>query len=554
MNVLNRKMFVNRDARRKLANMGGILASSPELMNTAQMFANGGQSSVPGFVPFKTKTVIMRDPKGGTLYDLYSDGSAILVSTGTRIDPNNASNQKFLQMLQRLPDVTNTSISQPIEETDIPKLDTTPVLNEQLQSKPNTVRVTGDENYTPTAAELDQQLLDMGAPDKRFDFVSMDEIYGDREDLKPMTRTEAMVKSGQLPDSSKIEDKPGTLMDDLYRLGIDATNVLRAGGIDYGNRPVSTETADRINQRFVASPLDSDMSTAAANKSTSTDTDKVETATNTPYYVSPGVKAIKGFFGFGDDKEKEEKKKTKKTKEVEIADDADADLDKPGERGFTPGEDDTIAALEEIATSDKTPEKKVEGIREKIFGPNVDSQTAIAQYQTKFNDILGEDRDLNEEKWHTLAMIGFAIAAGEDTNALTNIDNGLLEGTKMAREDRATRQARKDKINMLALEQFFADERLRKELEGRETVANIQASARSKDYLETSDGRAALSLYKSIVISPDPGGELSDKSTSERIKAFENQIGKENADKFFEETGFPRAPAEDDKRTLDDIT
>ena len=554
MNVLNRKMFVNRDARRKLANMGGILASSPELMQTAQRFQTGGPATVPGFVPFKTKTVIMGDPKGGTLYDLYSDGSAILVSTGTRIDPNNASNQKFLQMLQRLPDVTNTSISQPIEETDIPKLDTTPVLNEQLQSKPNTVRVTGDENYTPTAAELDQQLLDMGAPDKRFDFVSMDEIYGDREDLKPMTRTEAMVKSGQLPDSSKIEDKPGTLMDDLYRLGIDATNVLRAGGIDYGNRPVSTETADRINQRFVASPLDSDMSTATANKSTSTDTDKVETATNKGYYVSPGVKAIKGFFGFGDDKEKEEKKKTKKTKEVEIADDADADLDKPGERGFTPGEDDTIAALEEIATSDKTPEKKVEGIREKIFGPNVDSQTAIAQYQTKFNDILGEDRDLNEEKWHTLAMIGFAIAAGEDPNALTNIANGLLEGTKMAREDRATRQARKDKINMLALEQFFADERLRKELEGRETVANIQASARSKDYLETSDGRAALSLYKSIVISPDPGGELSDKSTSERIKAFENQIGKENADKFFEETGFPRAPAEDDKRTLDDIT
>ena len=39
MNVLNRKMFANRDARRKLANMGGILASSPELMQTAQMFA-----------------------------------------------------------------------------------------------------------------------------------------------------------------------------------------------------------------------------------------------------------------------------------------------------------------------------------------------------------------------------------------------------------------------------------------------------------------------------------------------------------------------------------
>ena len=44
MNVMNRKMFANRDARRKLANMGGIVASSPELLGTAQNFENGGQT------------------------------------------------------------------------------------------------------------------------------------------------------------------------------------------------------------------------------------------------------------------------------------------------------------------------------------------------------------------------------------------------------------------------------------------------------------------------------------------------------------------------------
>ena len=41
-NVLNRKMFVNRDARAKLANMGGILQSSPEMANITQKFAPGG--------------------------------------------------------------------------------------------------------------------------------------------------------------------------------------------------------------------------------------------------------------------------------------------------------------------------------------------------------------------------------------------------------------------------------------------------------------------------------------------------------------------------------
>jgi hypothetical protein len=482
MNVMNRKMFANRDARRKLANMGGILASSPELMSTAQMFSNGGQGSVP----VKTKTVIIGDPLGGARYDLYSDGSAIMLATGTRINPDNASNQAFLQMLQGLPDVTNTSISQPPEINE-PKLNTTPVLNrpllpirdnrQELQDMIESgtelvpgVNVPGpSEQYvmdktSPNYTARDPSEIPELAIDARGELEDM--IQANTELVPgvnvPMTRTQAMVKSGELPDSRDIEDKPGTLTDDLQRFLIDKTNVLRAGGIDYGNRP--------------ATP---DMVAKSTGTNTDTDTDKVAAATDKGYYVSPGVKAIKGFFGIGDDEEEEEEeKKTTETKEVEIAKDADADLDKPGERSFTPGEDDTIAALEKIATSGGTSEQKVEKIRKEVFGPGVDSKTAIAQYQTKFNDILGEDRDLNEEKWHTLAMIGFAIAAGEDSNALTNIANGLLEGTKMAREDRATRQARKDKINMLALEQFFADERLRQELTGRENVANIQASAR----------------------------------------------------------------------------
>lgn len=52
MNVMNRKMFTNRDARRKLANMGGIIASSPELLGTAQSFAPGGQTNVEQYVAY----------------------------------------------------------------------------------------------------------------------------------------------------------------------------------------------------------------------------------------------------------------------------------------------------------------------------------------------------------------------------------------------------------------------------------------------------------------------------------------------------------------------
>ena len=50
MNVENRKLFTNRDARAKLATMGGILASSPELLGEVQKFAEAGEVKAPMFL------------------------------------------------------------------------------------------------------------------------------------------------------------------------------------------------------------------------------------------------------------------------------------------------------------------------------------------------------------------------------------------------------------------------------------------------------------------------------------------------------------------------
>ena len=89
---MNRKLFANRDARRRLANMGGIMTSSPELMQAAQMFQTGGQATV-------LKTVA--HPFGD--YDIMSDGSAILKMTGSVLDPNNKGNTALLEELRNLP-------------------------------------------------------------------------------------------------------------------------------------------------------------------------------------------------------------------------------------------------------------------------------------------------------------------------------------------------------------------------------------------------------------------------------------------------------------------
>ena len=57
--------------------------------------------------------------------------------------------------------------------------------DDKPKPKPKPVVVTRDDDYTPTSAELDQQLLDIGAPDKRFDVVpgGVDSIYGGMGDL-----------------------------------------------------------------------------------------------------------------------------------------------------------------------------------------------------------------------------------------------------------------------------------------------------------------------------------------------------------------------------------
>ena len=70
MNVMNRKLFANRDARRKLASMGGIVTSSPELINTVQSFRRGGRTITFG----NTKLVLFDD---GEMYAELEDGSRV---------------------------------------------------------------------------------------------------------------------------------------------------------------------------------------------------------------------------------------------------------------------------------------------------------------------------------------------------------------------------------------------------------------------------------------------------------------------------------------------
>ena len=102
---------------------------------------------------------------------------------------------------------------------------------------------------------------------------------------------------------------------------------------------------------------------------------------------------------------------------------------------------------------------------------------SVKEFQSMYKEMLGmDDKDKEKEKWHQMAMIGFAIAAGQDPNALSNIAGGLLEGTKMARKDRVRKKDRDDKFTMMAIQS--ADEDRRTAL-----AAGVRADERSQDQL-----------------------------------------------------------------------
>lgn len=122
-----------------------------------------------------------------------------------------------------------------------------------------------------------------------------------------------------------------------------------------------------------------------------------------------------------------------------------------------------LEPIVEIANDpDLTPEEKSDKASNQIFTGltgqevNLSPKESVKAYEKMFSEMLGmKDKDAEKEMWHNMAMIGFAIAAGESPNALSNIANGLLAGTKMMKQDRATQQARTDKVKLAAMNRAF---------------------------------------------------------------------------------------------------
>jgi len=457
-NVLNRKMFVNRNARAKLANMGGILASSPEMVDATQRFAPGGTVTTDASGATGTFTV---DPQPSFLERLRED-----------IMKKIRNNEPFTEQDRQVIETINNGsggIMQKIDEIFAPNAKT--AREERGQNIIESNLPLGDADDEATAI-LDIPLASaeiLSEPEiapERINVNSaelLDTSDNDRARRGP-GRTAMDFSTETIPTAS-VDDDEASLMERIDEIFAPAAK---------GNREDAISTIADFNE---AEKQGAAMGAAA----------EVLTPPS-PY------------------EEKIQKKEDDADRAERIAaeDEAFAQDVPPapfvGEKnkGEVYEGDGKWTIEEFLEGREAPPDLSSKKIVEKIKGSSdlsedmanavgdalgedfegMDMPERISSYKKVLSDLLGTDtkEDKKEEFWMNMAMVGFAVAAGDDPSAIKNIADGLLAGSKMMKEDKASNQAREDKINMMALEESNKDKRLAARNRNAERVAQIRST------------------------------------------------------------------------------
>lgn len=363
MNVNNRKLFANRDARRRLADMGGIVASSPELLGAAQQFQVGGEARFMN--PNDRLNTLMSSP-----YVLQ------------QADMLNMTPQDYVSGLSpaRSAQLIEASIANQRDLAAMPEPEPTVAEGPVPVLEPDALRyVTGPDFAQP-------------------DFPTAEEELANAEAL---ARAEAELAARQATRRAEIAER----------------------------NAATAEAAGRDDAEELRARADAAAAEAAALTG---DVPQREAPVLTADRPVPPVEA------------------------------AAAETDGTG--STEDGRELSATELETIvATSDDPSGDAADNVLQRLggFQPASSVEERINQYEELFGRMFGEDEEAKrKEKYMNLAMIGFAIAAGEDPNALKNIADGLLQGSAQMREDAATRRQREDRIQELAVAAGLEDERL----------------------------------------------------------------------------------------------
>ena len=521
-NVNNRKMFAKRDARNKLAEMGGILASSPELLGEAQKFANGGSTYVPNQFPEPDRRRLEDSAFRQYGMNLNADNTlspvarapstSIPVKTLEERGFNQREREEILSIatnmasmgvnfdeaIERAVSMFESNNSQ-LTASSIENDAGLPAIKQTLnslnnQAGPNSFAEAGIMQFTdprqstpiPGMGDLNmtdsaslragvvrpdmmppgftpdmpsEEMMFSTSPQGGMDALAMESLQKTIDN--PSTRTMFGVPLENMTSEKRkiaAQEQQQLLQEGISNLGHlpEVTMGPFASDTDFRGLPsaedIALENASTIVNDSTSTKEEKDAAQLALYQANvnKTDVERKQEKNN-----KENIKL--------EEKRKEEKNKTlEKTnivteeKSVEIS-----NLNKQINQLLN-GED--IIDLGD-PKSDPTPDATPDPVKK---------DTSLAarnkEMQALYQEMFGEDeKEVAAAKWNQLAMVGFAIAAGKDPDTLTNIAAGLLQGATQTRKDVATRQARKDKIQMSAFEsalsQSSADTKFGRDIE-----------------------------------------------------------------------------------------
>ena len=494
-NVLNRKMFVNRNARAKLANMGGILASSPEMVDETQRFAPGGTVTV--------------DASG---------------ATGT------FDTQPQLSFFERLRQALLRKLrnNEPFNEQDLQAIETIASQDDQFRDAVIASRDQGAAMGEFGAAGV------MGAIPERKQIepigsdslsqAATDQMGGDNS-LAGITGTEAYrLRRGDTEAEGFIDSlmpPRGNIAPE--RINVNSAELLDTSDNDRARRGPGRTAMDFSTETIPTASVEEKSEVEPSAGESLLDSDEFIVAPdagypfpidvrNDPKYegksVADALTTSSNLEELDEQLEENLQEKKKEAADKLITSSPPDDGSRAGQKAnadVATGVDVIYPMLssdnlDKIADqinksddpSDELAKTVLDAAGEDFEG--MDMPERISSYKKVLSDLLGTDtkEDKKEEFWMNMAMVGFAVAAGDDPSAIKNIADGLLAGSKMMKQDKASNQARQDKINMMALEESNKDKRLAARLRSAKTLAEIRATG-------TSSFATVDRLFKSVL-------------------------------------------------------
>lgn len=464
------------DARNKLRNMGGIMASYPELMHAAtQRYQTGGNVRVPSITntqsPLRYIPTVppMAQPGFGPRSSGYAPG---LLETGT-VDP------RLMGPARRAPlSPADAAMNAEIERGILALRDQGPLTSGG-----------GARNYMATPdMPFDRRVpagLEVGLPERRAGRVTRTVEAGEGSigDEAGVTVDDLLEGSGasafKLPDIKSV--RPVGLDTDSGFAALRRQNELRAAR---GLPPLTPEQTQEFEEvaREAPSPLD-----VARLDKLSGELAEIED------------RKVGGVFASSADRARAEELSAERDAiqqrvgETLAAEDTamsmplqpkrltQDQIDKANELArkdpnFTFPAADEEGPVEDAATDTGTGTGGTGGTGGPAPAPS--KKDLRSRYEEKialFKEIYGEDdEERARDKAMSLAMMGLAIAAGQSPDALTNIARGAAVGLQGMSEQEQARRERERGLQTLALQTAISEEEALRDADIRASQSELE--------------------------------------------------------------------------------